>query len=173
MKFNKKAFTLIELLVVVLIIGILAAVALPQYQKAVEKRRFAEALTLIGTLGRAQDFYKLATGGPSLTFANFDISIPNTTENPTVAGIMAHAAGGILGGQYFDYVISNHPDPFWYSSVVIVRSSGKYKLSGFAYSNGQVFCINAASVPDGMCKTLYNAALYQSDNGGWNLYKMP
>ena len=55
-------FTLIELLVVVLIIGILAAVAVPQYQKAVEKSRIAEAITLLNAMDKAQQVCILEHG---------------------------------------------------------------------------------------------------------------
>ena len=57
---NKKGFTLIELLVVVLIIGILSAVALPQYQKTVLKSRTAEAWTNLNALHKALSEYCLA-----------------------------------------------------------------------------------------------------------------
>jgi len=72
-----KAFTLIELLVVVLIIGILSAIALPQYTVAVEKSRVAEALVNGAKLAQAQELYKLANGeytGDDFDKLDFDIS---------------------------------------------------------------------------------------------------
>jgi prepilin-type N-terminal cleavage/methylation domain-containing protein len=76
MDINKKAFTLIELLVVVLIIGILAAIALPQYQKAVWRSRSQQLQISLKQLSEAQESYKLANGSYSNKFANLDIDFP-------------------------------------------------------------------------------------------------
>ncbi|MBO5910977.1 MAG: pilin [Elusimicrobiaceae bacterium] len=87
-KSNKQAFTLIELLVVVLIIGILAAVAVPQYQKAVFKAHMTEAMTNLKTLANAVKVCELAhngkvsrsDGNPCVEPENLDIELGQTLE---------------------------------------------------------------------------------------------
>ena len=85
---GKEAFTLIELLVVVLIIGILAAVAVPQYQKAVEKSRASEARLMLKTISEQYPLCLLSKTGaecnsiiPGETlFDTMDVSLPGTVQ---------------------------------------------------------------------------------------------
>lgn len=74
---RNRAFTLIELLVVVLIIGILAAVALPQYQKAVDSSRFIQLLSAGKAVKDAQEIYFIRQGEYATSLQDLDIDASN------------------------------------------------------------------------------------------------
>ncbi len=101
-------FTLIELLVVVLIIGILAAVAVPQYQKAVEKARAAEALSVMASITQAIDVWVLENGYPT-NGVQF-VGTENTTKGELLVDLES-ALGctyeeGECASKFFSYVAS-------------------------------------------------------------------
>lgn len=80
---NNKGFTLIELLVVVLIIGILSAVALPQYERSVEKARTAEAVVTSKNILDAASIYATTFRTCPGALSDLDVKIANNSKNWT------------------------------------------------------------------------------------------
>ncbi len=113
---KQAAFTLIELLVVVLIIGILAAIAVPQYQVAVMKSRAAELFVNVKAARQASDVYYMANGTRPTSWLDLDISIPyeklsddgglNTREN----GVLTTPRGNVYSLDMDGYIEGRLPD---------------------------------------------------------------
>lgn len=89
-----KGFTLIELLVVVLIIGILAAIALPKYDETLRRTRYHALMPMVRSMADAQKDFYLANGryaaineGSKLAYNLFD-------------GWMDRTVYGNMGGRY-------------------------------------------------------------------------
>ena len=121
---SKQAFTLIELLVVVLIIGILAAVALPQYQKAVEKSKATQAITLLKSVYQAAEAYQLANGNWPTDFDELSVDIP-WTGNIQIFGNYPALSNDEWSLQLY------RPNNETYIGLIITRLSGKYKGGQF------------------------------------------
>ncbi len=125
---NKQAFTLIELLVVVLIIGILAAVALPQYQKVVEKSKATQALTLLKSVAQAQEAYHMANGDYASTFDELALDIPWTGNRncwPETSTTDSKSNQ--------DWAIELENTTTGWVNVHICRLTGKYAGAGFIW----------------------------------------
>ena len=155
---NKQAFTLIELLVVVLIIGILAAVALPQYQKAVWKSRASNMQTYMRSVASAQHAYYLANGTQPAELDELAVSLDGFTEGTKLGG-----SATTLNAYNDLFEIRVSP-----KSITTYFISGKYKGCGFSmnFTTNKWYCYEWHSyykgTEGGFCQKIMKAGALAS-----------
>ena len=134
----KKAFTLIELLVVVLIIGILSAIALPQYKKAVQRSKNAQLKAVLRSIEQAEAAYYLANGKYAANFDELSLDLP--LDKPQVSGNFTNYVNTSCGpavkgpdsvrrGKDFDVYLNM--TNFSKVDITGMWMKGKYKCTGF------------------------------------------
>ncbi len=177
-------FTLIELLVVVLIIGILASVALPQYTKVVWKSRAAELRTVTRSLATAQEVFFLANSAYPRSFDEMDIDIP--LENKGRNSQCGLTTQDSRGNNKYELIVNNHfGTPHYLSSSMFL--DGPYKCGGFVFVHPQtastfleadrMYCWERAGsefkqAAGSFCEKVMGGQLVGSQ-WGYRLYELP
>ena len=121
----KSGFTLIELLVVVLIIGILASIALPQYQKAVEKSKATQALSVLNTYYQSYQTYYMAAGAVPTRLDELDVEMPWNGRESWAGESAARAVSNE------DWALQLYTNVNNFAGICMGRLRGEYKGAGF------------------------------------------
>ncbi len=132
----KKAFTLVELIIVVIIIGILAAIAVPQYSKTMERSRIAEASAVLGALRGAQLRYRLENTAYAIDPLKLDIDLPNYE-------------GASGAGKFFTYGVPSSVTLEGTTATTVATAKRKASQYGQYVLNindqGKVYCADTTS----------------------------
>ncbi|MGB2579378.1 prepilin-type N-terminal cleavage/methylation domain-containing protein [Elusimicrobium simillimum] len=153
-----KGFTLIEMLVVVLIIGILAGIALPQYTKSVERARASEAVIAVAGMGRAMKIWAMEKGlKPNVVPCNWHSSL-----RPTMRQLAVEYEAT---SKYFNYQIFNCPVIGGPEARRIKSDVNESYVIWFDYNTSKVYCSAPESnKPEDACKM---SGVEYHVNGAW------
>ncbi len=155
-------FTLIEMLVVVLIIGILAAIALPQYQQAVAKARWVELITVADALYDAEEEYWLQYRRYTPNFADLSIKFPlKVTQGSRASQLMLNNGGYVAlmdfndsganwTGEYIS-AINNKKVP---ASYIRIPAHTRHEGGNWQKYRGARICSPQSERGKNFCKSL-------------------
>lgn len=155
----KNGFSLIELLVVVLILGILSSVALLQYNKSMQKARFANYVIWAKRIYDAEKLRFISHGSYSFNFAALNISVPEDAKFNIVQGNNLTLNNGMI----FRLNKNNAHLQFNFDDVLFSLSFEKGTLHCYHYSNEsqKKKCMNVAYDED-ECLTSVNSCLVET-----------
>ena len=121
---NKSGFTLVELLIVILIIGLLSAISIPMYKKAVEKSKVADALSTMQAVSKSEHGWYLVRNNYTKDFANLDIDLYDKEGNK--------ANNNTLESINYTYELLD-------SGILASRTNGEYSIYQ-DYDTKQIMC---------------------------------
>ena len=184
---EKNAFTLIELLVVILIISVLVAVAMSQYQKTVEKTKATQAITFVQALSQAANVYLLGNGAFPTHINQLDIDLTEEQKQSFLCTDISQTC------NKSDWGIALYRSTVQDYGIAVWRTSGKYKGCGFSmyqmlsdkskerfYKENTLYCLERTAGPNTVtiqpgeyCQKLFNGMQFDPGIHNAKEYQLP
>lgn len=166
----KQGFTLLELLVVVVIIGILAAIALPQYRLAVDKAKYSTMIDLVKSVKNKQELLYMINGRYAIDFEELGADIlPGNFELQEGKLYIAKSkdysvilSKGYVYGQMFEPKIS------FLVYLDLVKRDNRYDSKMECWSYGNKLNRNRANK---VCKSITRADNSSRDEDTYEVWR--